>query len=194
MLKFVNSHPFITKPKGNFQDVCACSRLYLLWMKVNVQSNMKGVWLVCVHLFFLLVSDSFCLFVSTPHRQRLSCIFMGAALLLKNSLLIFNMIVFSKGKITHKINEILKTEPITAQTRVLEKRMLTFSTRCVPTIDIFQICICIQLGCIVVNSHTHTSSRRWVWPLLITVYGLPINFEWSFLHHSEASLFLTPLY
>lgn len=53
-------------PQESFWFVFACSRLYLLWMKVNVRSDMKGVWLVCASPVFLHVVWVLCLFVS--HR------------------------------------------------------------------------------------------------------------------------------
>lgn len=77
---------------------------------------------------------------------------MGPGPVAKHSLQILNIILLSKGKVTHEIHVILKkTEPITTQTRVLEKHMLTLSTRRVPAIDIFEACICIQLGCTVLH-------------------------------------------
>lgn len=53
-------------PRESFWCVFVCSQPYLLWMKVNVRSDMKGVWLVCASPVFLPVVCLLCLFVS--HR------------------------------------------------------------------------------------------------------------------------------
>ena len=145
-------------PRESFWCVFVHSQLYLLWMKVNVwERHEKHLISLCSPVFslplfpFLIPFSVFMLYC-----QRLSCIFMR---LLQNPLQIFNLILFSKEKITNEKYSIWKTEPITAQIRVLEKRMLTFSTRCVPTIDIIEICICIRHKCIV---HTHKDSLKGV--------------------------------
>lgn len=77
---------------------------------------------------------------------------------------------------TDQINVILRTEPITAWIRVLEKHMLTFSMRRIPTIDIFEIFICIHPTCIP-HTHRHAHTKARVWPQLIIVCGLPITFK-----------------